>query len=83
MRNPSTTTKLEALERRGASLRLKTGERKWEMLSVQGPLDLPGRDECRQYFQIETTSDTLVVCRGAEEKGMRDLYLIAVMRSAG
>jgi hypothetical protein len=46
-------------------------------------LDLPGRDECRQYFQIETTSDTLVVCRGAEEKGMRDLYLIAVMRSAG
>ena len=82
MRNlPSTQS--EALERRGASLRLKSGERKWEMLSVQGPLDLPGRVESHQYFQIETTSDTLVVCRGTEEKGMRDLYLIAVMRSAG
>lgn len=67
----------EALDRKGSEL--KGRNRRWQMMSVQGPLELPGADSGREYFRIETASaETLVVYRGAGERGMRRLYLLTL-----
>lgn len=69
----------ELLDRKGSELR--GNGRRWQMMDVQGPLELPGADRSREYFRIETASkETLLVCRGTGEKGMRRLYLLNLSR---
>lgn len=69
----------ELLDRKGSELRGR--ERRWQMMSVQGPLELPDADQSKEYFRIETASaETLLVCRGSGEKGMRRLYLLNLSR---
>lgn len=70
-----------ALSRKGSELR-GLG-RKWNMLSVSGPLEVPAGDGTREYFRIETSSaETLVVYRGTGTKGMRELYLFAMTKKS-
>jgi hypothetical protein len=70
-----------ALERKGS--RVFGGGREWQMVGVQGPLEGTGAapgPHGRQYFQIETSSEeTLLVFRRREERGMRELFLLAVL----
>lgn len=69
----------ELLDRKGSELRGR--DRRWQMMNVQGPLELPGADQTREYFRIETASkETLLVYRGPGEKGMRQLYLLNLSR---
>jgi hypothetical protein len=79
MTNAALQISEELLDRKGSELRGRG--RRWQMMSVQGPLELPGADQSRQYFQIETASkETLLVYRGPGEKGMRQLYLLHLSR---
>ena len=66
----------EPLQRQGS--RIMGGGRRWEMMGVHGPLEIKGGDG--QYFRIDTSADeTLLVYRDPGEKGMRALYLLAVV----
>jgi hypothetical protein len=74
-------SKEEWLDRKGA--RLRGAERTWDMVNVEGPLEMAGADRSREYFRIETANaQTLVVARSTGEKGMRRLFLVAVTESA-
>lgn len=66
----------EPLKREGS--RIVCGGRKWDMMGVHGPLEIKGG--AGQYFQIDTSAEeTLLVYRDPGERGMRDLYLLAVV----
>jgi hypothetical protein len=80
MRNAAIQLSEEPLGRKGSELRGRG--RRWQMMSVQGPLELPGADQSKEYFRIETANkETLLVYRGSGEKGMRQLYLLNLSRS--
>jgi hypothetical protein len=68
------------LERKGSWL--ISDSQKWQMHSVEGPLDWPQGD--RQYFEVETASrERLLVSRRLGERGMRELRLDSILfRSA-
>lgn len=79
MMNAAIQVSEELLHRKGSELR--GSQRRWQMMSVQGPLELPGADQSREYFRIETANaETLLVYRGSGEKGMRQLYLLRLLR---
>jgi hypothetical protein len=79
MTNAAYQISAELLARKGSELRGR--DRRWQMMSVQGPLEMPGADQSKEYFQIETTSkETLLVYRALSEKGMRELYLLNLSR---
>ena len=64
----------QPLERKGAELR--AANRRWNIRQVHGPVAENGRE----YFCFATDKrETLLVCRDAGEKGMRRLFLCAVL----
>ena len=73
MTNLQRSRNVEELQRRGSELLGR--DRKWKMMSVHGPLEMPESD--RQYFRIETTEGELLVYRKPEERGMRRLFLLS------
>lgn len=65
------------LIRRGSWLITEQG--RWQMHSVQGPLET-GWSPDRQYFRVETSSnELLLVSRPMGERGMRELRLESVI----
>jgi len=66
----------QPLHREGS--KIISQEKQWQMMGVRGPLPIRGGEG--QYFQIDTSAEeTLLVYRDPGEKGMRRLFLLAVV----